>query len=668
MSKSKLKYTNEDEESLTITDDDEPSESDVVRCICKDSSDVGLTIQCDSCGNWQHASCMNIKKYNIPEHYVCNYCIAAAGNEEGKQYPLSLDSFEPSSASGIKDPKKLVKRNNNTVKSKKNDSQQQVNKRFVNLSKNVYKQKFVQNIFLEVHRQWVEYNKARHGKIKATTSPPPSTTATKSLESIVVMESNMLLPAIPKTSIRPLRKSLRKSFHQANQSPSATTEKGVFADIHIPEHRYLMEVTGELLRKSDYRNNTANKFSIIGTPLAHVFFYRAIDVCIDARHAGNDARYIRRSCHPNSEIKNIILPNDNDDRTIHMGIYTSEDVDKGEEITIGWNWHRGVLMWHKHKEFLRKKHIVSVNTAERELLKETLRVIEDEIGECACEDKDECLIECLKDELDKEEQHTLTTTKKRRPSITTHKSQDTTTIKRPKKSITSTTTRTRTTSPLDNPPTLKDNKNVTFKSPITTVLPSLTDNYVRDQVADSIVESTLLQSTISSSLFPADKAKLPSKKRWLLEFTLHRQEISQSKKEEESTLRIDSSNTATILPEVKKADVESIDYNDEEDELSDGVSSQSTLPLEDTPEAFNHQFNQTAKVEEQTTEPYVKPEHTALTETIMKMNPSVQLALQDNETSNESDEQEVKKAPKKLSIQEYLSMRRGNLPTPFEKS
>ncbi|KAI7905087.1 uncharacterized protein BX663DRAFT_484413 [Cokeromyces recurvatus] len=716
---SKLKLNHEETRALRNGDVQVRKDSDVIRCICNDISDDGFTIQCDKCGDWQHALCMNIMEDDIPEHYVCKDCAKELNQPLNVLQNVIYETFVDANTKVI-DRNRSHKKSNKRSNIKKNnywkddddddddDDLQHItpkllDKKFIFLAKSIFKQKLVQSLFLEVRRQWTELNKSKltdNSKIKVESSLP--STIRKNLETIVVMESNLLLPAIPKTSVRPLRKSLRKSFHQQTNKEIAT-EKGVFADIHIPEQRYLMEVTGELLRKSRYKNNPINKFSIIGTPLAHIFFYRAIDVCIDARYAGNDARYIRRSCCPNSEIKNIILPNDNNDRTIHMGIYTCEEIDKGEEITIGWNWHKGVLLWHKNKEFLRKNHTIHINASEREPLKEILKIIEAEFGECACEDKDECLIECLKDELEKDDYHQINTyssavNKKRRSSLT-DKVQDN--IKHSKKfTKTINTPRSSELSSSYNQQSLNSHKDHSKKVTATTTatatitttkLSSSSNNSQHDKANMDIatmVSSALLHSTNEMQLaevkkvwhfYSTDKDKLPCKKRWLAKFALQQQKTNPRQ-----LSKIDTSSNLkpnTTLPETKDTSTEVMEY-DYDDDLSDGISSQSTLPLEDTPENVNNQavnLEQSTPFKTKTKEDYILTENSsikALKESIMKMDSQVQLTDLSTMATNSRNEKdctisestEAKKSPKKLSIQEYLSMRRGNLSTtPFEK-
>lgn len=85
MSRLKSKYSNllkdqtpfsssEEEEEEEEVDIDDQYDSGVIRCICDDPSDDGFTIQCEHCLDWQHASCVNVKRNKIPKHYLCNRC------------------------------------------------------------------------------------------------------------------------------------------------------------------------------------------------------------------------------------------------------------------------------------------------------------------------------------------------------------------------------------------------------------------------------------------------------------------------------------------------------------------------------------------------------------------------------------------------------------------
>ncbi|XP_066992672.2 inactive histone-lysine N-methyltransferase 2E isoform X2 [Anabrus simplex] len=74
-------------------------------------------------------------------------------------------------------------------------------------------------------------------------------------------------------------------------------------------------------------------------PGPFLFFYRlpkdGPEVCVDTRTYGNDARFIRRSCKPNAEVRHCI-----EKGILHLYIVTTSSVEKNNEITIS---HDGYL-------------------------------------------------------------------------------------------------------------------------------------------------------------------------------------------------------------------------------------------------------------------------------------------------------------------------------------
>lgn len=526
------------------------------------------------------------------------------------------------------------------------------------------KEKLVQDLFIEVHRQWIELNRPTKKNNKSETSTATTSNSNsnnKGLDSIVVMESNLLLPAIPKASVKPIRKSLRSSFSYRND-PSV--QKGIFADIHIPRNRYLMQVTGEASRKSEYKANTGNHYNLLGTPLPRVFFYPSLDICVDARHTGNDARFVRRSCCPNSEIKSIILPNDNEDQTVHMGIYTKDEVDKGEEITIGWNWQKGHIMWKKNKLFrdMDSDHIPDImDESEKNVIREILDLIHSEFGKCACEDEEDCLLEYLKDELEREPS----------PSKKRSKKQQSTT---PVNSIF--------TSDEDEDDQQKEEEiELKFDKKKSSIIPTVPLAIVPTTSSSEIISGYKRARPIP------DGIKLPCKKKWLHDY------IQQQTAKEKAPVSVPS--PITSITELEPV-------YDEEGELSDGASSQSTLPLDDTPTieqptehvnlsekeyvqkepASSNHIVQEPLDETDTTEEldtYVSDKLETAEPATVETNKSIivesekSMAVTEpasNETLNTESKSSTEDPPVpkvKLSIQEYLKRQRGNLPTPDEK-
>ncbi|KAG2237693.1 hypothetical protein BDF21DRAFT_419189 [Thamnidium elegans] len=666
MSKLKLKYPESQHDSTTDDDPDTEDQGDIIRCVCKSTNDDGFTIQCEQCDTWQHAKCVNIKKKAIPEHYICDRC----NKRLKKTFKSNVES------ESIKDRKKKpLKRDNKKKRLIQQEHEQEEptkRKKFASVSKIIMKEKLVQDLFIEVHRQWIELNRPTKKNNKSETSTATTSnnnSSNKGLDSIIVMESNLLLPAIPKASVKPIRKSLRSSFSYRND-PSV--QKGIFADIHIPPNRYLMQVTGEASRKSEYKADTRNHYNLLGTPLPRVFFYPSLDICVDARYTGNDARFVRRSCCPNSEIKSIILPNDNEDQTVHMGIYTKDEVDKGEEITIGWNWQKGHIMWKKNKQFkdMDSDHIPDImDQSEKNIIRETLDLIHNEFGKCACEDEEDCLLEYLKDELEREPS----------PSKKKSKKQQSTT---PVNSIF--------TSDEENEDQ-EEEKDIKLKSDEKTslIIPTVPLDIVPTASSSEIISGYKRARPIPNGI------KLPCKKKWLHDY------IQQQTVKEKVPVSIPS----PIAPTTELEPV-----FDEEGELSDGASSQSTLPLDDTPtieqpaehvnlsekeliqddpaspnhivqepldemdttdELDTDMSNKIKTAESITIEAdksiMVESEKSTTAETDNSITVTEPVSNKTLHTESKSSTEDPPVPKVKLSIQEYLKRQRGNLPTPDEK-
>lgn len=53
------------------------------------------------------------------------------------------------------------------------------------------------------------------------------------------------------------------------------------------------------------------------------------EIFVDAREFGNCARFVRRSCHPNTEVRHSL-----EDRELHLYLISAHKIHKEEEITV----------------------------------------------------------------------------------------------------------------------------------------------------------------------------------------------------------------------------------------------------------------------------------------------------------------------------------------------
>ncbi|KAJ8400635.1 hypothetical protein AAFF_G00394040 [Aldrovandia affinis] len=94
----------------------------------------------------------------------------------------------------------------------------------------------------------------------------------------------------------------------------------------------IIEYRGKVMLKQQFEVNG----HFFKKPYPFVLFYskfNEVEMCVDARTFGNDARFIRRSCTPNAEVRHMIA-----EGMIHLCIYAVTPVTKDCEVTIGFDY------------------------------------------------------------------------------------------------------------------------------------------------------------------------------------------------------------------------------------------------------------------------------------------------------------------------------------------
>ncbi|KAJ2898522.1 SET domain-containing protein 3 [Coemansia aciculifera] len=117
---------------------------------------------------------------------------------------------------------------------------------------------------------------------------------------------------------------------------------GLFAREAIASGRYICEYRGQVQLKAAYKEDPKNYYELLRTTRRHSHFYPDIDLCVDARRQGSDARFVRRSCEANVALRSIYVPGSGDS-LIHLGLFTTRSVQPDEELTVSWEWDDGEL-------------------------------------------------------------------------------------------------------------------------------------------------------------------------------------------------------------------------------------------------------------------------------------------------------------------------------------
>ncbi|XP_048344090.1 histone-lysine N-methyltransferase SETD5 isoform X2 [Sphaerodactylus townsendi] len=117
----------------------------------------------------------------------------------------------------------------------------------------------------------------------------------------------------------------------------------------VQKHRKILRAARDLAPDTliiEYRGKVMlrQQFEVNGhffkKPYPFVLFYSkfsSVEMCVDARTFGNDARFIRRSCTPNAEVRHVIA-----DGMIHLCIYAVTSIAKDVEVTIAFDYEYNV--------------------------------------------------------------------------------------------------------------------------------------------------------------------------------------------------------------------------------------------------------------------------------------------------------------------------------------
>ncbi|CAO3574439.1 unnamed protein product [Mortierella alpina] len=221
--------------------------------------------------------------------------------------------------------------------------------------------------------------------------PPQPTGPTLSTDAsnVVSMERESLARPLMKTTVKHILPSSRLSH-------SPVPQYGLFAETNIGTGRFMMEFKGEVSLKSSYKTDPINQYAILATPKPFVLFHPQLNLVVDARRCGNDARFVRRSCVPNTEVKSIVVPGVQD-QTVHLGLFAKVPIAKGEEITLDWDWNKEHSALQAIKPLSEKSKDGAARKSQKEVRKAKHLVASTLLAQtdCACENKETCLLHLM---------------------------------------------------------------------------------------------------------------------------------------------------------------------------------------------------------------------------------------------------------------------------------
>ncbi|XP_064604986.1 inactive histone-lysine N-methyltransferase 2E-like isoform X2 [Liolophura sinensis] len=348
----------------------------ITRCICDYQHDDGYMICCDKCSVWQHIDCMSIDRNNIPDAYCCEQCEPRVVDKQKARELQARKREEMTDSSATDTDPDEAAHHLALLKAQANANKKGKSKKA--LKKDITKD-------LKPRKQKKEKEKKKDQKEKKRKLGNTNNTDVSTVNKLQNNKEN----AKKLAQLKPCKKNRSVDFQldetrdawnssvspwadgyepaRNNHYSSALQEilsvnkfngqhadevkkvgelqvqlccvadvkknrKGLKASMQIQENEAIIEYVGRVMLKDQY--DTEKIFFKILHPF--VLFYTKFDntsLCIDASNYGNDARFVRRSCTPNAEIRHIVSSGN-----IRFYIFSTTEIAKGTEITIPFDY------------------------------------------------------------------------------------------------------------------------------------------------------------------------------------------------------------------------------------------------------------------------------------------------------------------------------------------
>ncbi len=349
--------------------------SDSINCICGYSFDDGFSIACDDCSRWCHAACFGIVQGGVPEEWRCWICAprpvdrdrAVRLQTQRKQDAIRAENEKRRRQASPGVDRKHRRQTTLAVDgpSSRRKRRASVNVQLIGEDEHVTIDEPWMHSYIPIFQDIIPHQdvrdnlrrQAKHWRGISALSHPPFSPGP--LDNSPVVLSTSASPS--QTSIRPLpQSSFSHPILSSHTNPSVLPPSyAMHTTQSIPSSKFITPYTSTIIPSSAYLSDPLNAYAHHGMPKPFVhLFGPPLDVALDARITGNEARFLRSGCRPNAVLRPVICPrakgNDDhassskggDSEMLTFGVFALRDIKANEEVVLGWEWDDGNAIHH----------------------------------------------------------------------------------------------------------------------------------------------------------------------------------------------------------------------------------------------------------------------------------------------------------------------------------
>ncbi|KAK5645040.1 hypothetical protein RI129_006340 [Pyrocoelia pectoralis] len=365
-------------EAEAVTNEDHYGDY-VTRCICGFLHDDGYMIECDKCKVWQHVRCVIKSNKKVPDDYLCELCDPNKPVDRGKARTLQQQWMRENQEREAKLRKEARLREmklKETLSDSDSSDAETIGGNLLTKSRMASnnRRKMDQSARIAPRQRRESKTETKRNvkrkerrPFKKKVKPAPKNHSDDESSEVWSHSSISQMPQLrqwiehyedavtnhysPELRARisnikmngihsDLSSQIDNTVHKCRVFTQPLTGlKFLVSATHLAPNTPVVELRGKYMLSTQHRTSTVGHCGSLTTrqhaqrPGPFLFFYRLhkdnTEVCVDTRTYGNEARFIRRSCKPNSELRHCI-----EKGVLHLYIFTLVAIEKNCELTI----------------------------------------------------------------------------------------------------------------------------------------------------------------------------------------------------------------------------------------------------------------------------------------------------------------------------------------------